>query len=201
MAIAYPMTQIRRARLNTFWFTHQLLLIMLVTLCFHGAQSLLEPFQSVYWIMLPMTCHIVPRFLRETPMSVCPVLSVAIQKGNVMRIRLAKPKSWDKQLHAGMYAYINIPQLSRLEWHPFTMTSAPSDRYIEFHCRRVGDLTGKVHDLLQECKTGEMMKTMKELTCRAEPEYILEHDHCIDDLTTTEKGTAQSCTIKSGSSW
>jgi hypothetical protein len=93
MAIAYPMTQIRRTRFNTFWYTHQLLLIMLVTLCFHGTQSLLEPFQSVYWIMVPLACYLMPRFLRETPMAECSVLSVAIQKDNVMRIRLTKPKS------------------------------------------------------------------------------------------------------------
>jgi predicted ferric reductase len=91
-------------------------------------------------------------------MSECSVLSVANQKGNVVRIRLAKPKSWGKQVHAGMYAYINVPQVSRFEWHPFTMTSSPSDSYIEFHVRRAGGWTGKLHDLLQECKAAELGK-------------------------------------------
>jgi predicted ferric reductase len=158
MAIAYPMTKIRNTRFNHFWYSHHLLLLMLVMLCFHGTKCMLEPFQSVYWLMVPMMCYLVPRLLRETELSECSVLSVANQKGNVVRIRLAKPKSWEKQMHAGMYAYINVPQVSRLEWHPFTMTSSPSDSYIEFHVRRAGDWTGKLHDLLQEYKAAELGK-------------------------------------------
>jgi predicted ferric reductase len=162
MIIAYPLTRIRRSHFNTFWWSHQLLLIMLVALCFHGMGSLVEPFQSVYWIMVPLACYLVPRLLRETPRSNCDVLSVTVQKGNVIRLRLAKPDSWTKSssvLQAGMYAYLNIPQVSRLEWHPFTMTSAPSDSYIEFHCRRTGDWTAKVHDLLREYAEAAMQST------------------------------------------
>jgi predicted ferric reductase len=95
----------------------------------------------------------VPRLLRETPRSNCAILNVVVQKGNVIRLRLVKPDGWkdnNRMLRAGMYAYINIPQVSRLEWHPFTMTSAPSDDYLEFHVRRAGDWTAKVQDLLMD---------------------------------------------------
>jgi predicted ferric reductase len=63
-----------------------------------------------------------------------------------------------------MYAFVNIPQVSRLEWHPFTMTSAPSDSYIEFHLRRAGDWTAKVQDLLQEYANAAMQSTRSVVT-------------------------------------
>lgn len=44
---------------------------------------------------------------------------------------------------------INVPQISRLEWHPFTLTSSPADEYIEFHFRKAGTWTKNVHDLLE----------------------------------------------------
>jgi respiratory burst oxidase len=109
---------------------------MLIALCFHGTANLLEPYQSVYWVMVPLALYIVPRFLRETPLSRCEVLDVAIKKGNVIGIKLARPKSWDKCVRAGMYGFIQVPQVSRLEWHPFTMTSAPCDDFVEFHFAR-----------------------------------------------------------------
>lgn len=149
MLIAYPFTRVRHKMFNSFWFTHHLLLVMLVALCFHGTANLLEPYQSVYWVMVPLALYFVPRLLRETPLSRCEVLDVAIKKGNVVGIKLARPKYWDKCVQAGMYGFIQVPKVSRLEWHPFTLTSAPCDDFVEFHFARAGDWTGRVHDLLQ----------------------------------------------------
>ena len=123
---------------------------MLIALCFHGTGNLLEPFASVYWIMVPFALYIIPRFLRETPLTKCEVLDIAIKKGNVVGIKLKRPKYWEKHVRAGMYGFIQVPKVSRLEWHPFTLTSAPCEEFVEFHFARVGDWTGKVHDLLQD---------------------------------------------------
>jgi predicted ferric reductase len=49
-----------------------------------------------------------------------------------------------------MYGFIQVTKVSRLEWHPFTLTSAPCEDFIEFHFARVGDWTAKVHDLLED---------------------------------------------------
>ena len=48
-----------------------------------------------------------------------------------------------------MYGLFNVPEVSCTEWHPFTFTSALSEDFIEFHFRRVGKWTAKVHDLLE----------------------------------------------------
>jgi ferredoxin-NADP reductase len=68
----------------------------------------------------------------------------------VVSIKLQRPKYWGNVVQAGMYGFIQVPKVSRLEWHPFTLTSAPCDDFIEFHFARVGDWTAKVHTLLED---------------------------------------------------
>jgi respiratory burst oxidase len=148
MLIGYCTILGRRKKFNTFWATHHLLLVMLVALCFHGIGSLLEPFRSVYWVAGPLLLYLFSRVYRETNLAKCQVLDIAIKGGNVVGLKLAKPASWEKQVRAGMYAFINIPKVSPVEWHPFTLTSAPHEDFIEFHFAQVGDWTKSVHGLL-----------------------------------------------------
>jgi NADPH oxidase len=44
----------------------------------------------------------------------------------------------------GQYIFINFPEISQFQWHPFTLTSAPEDGYISVHIRLVGDWTKAV---------------------------------------------------------
>lgn len=70
-------------------------------------------------------------------------------------LKLAKPKAWENYVKSGMYAFINVPKVSCIEWHPFTLTSAPTEDFIEFHFSRIGDWTGDVHDLLADLSPDE----------------------------------------------
>mmetsp|Transcript_15135 Transcript_15135/g.32858 ORF Transcript_15135/g.32858 Transcript_15135/m.32858 type:complete len:592 (-) Transcript_15135:397-2172(-) len=149
LVTAYSFAFNRRKNFNKFWYTHHLLLVMLVALCIHGTGNLLEPYQSLFWVIGPLTLYALPRIWRETPLSALDIVKVEVKKGDVVQLRLKKPKHYFQRVErAGMYGVLNIPSISRTEWHPFTLTSAPSDEYIEFHFRRVGKWTGKVHDLL-----------------------------------------------------
>jgi hypothetical protein len=56
------------------------------------------------------------------------VLEVQIKKENV------NPK-------AGQYIFISCPEISYLQYHPFTLTSAPEEDYVSVHMRIVGDWT------------------------------------------------------------
>ena len=51
----------------------------------------------------------------------------------------------------GQYAFLNIPAISTLEWHPFSISSAPSDDYTTFHVKNMGKgtFTGKLFELAQ----------------------------------------------------
>lgn len=49
---------------------------------------------------------------------------------------------------AGQWLFLNVPSVSRHQWHPFTITSCPYDPYISIHVRQVGDFTRALGDAL-----------------------------------------------------
>ena len=44
----------------------------------------------------------------------------------VVRLRIRRPD--DFEYRCGDYIYVNIPDVARFEWHPFTISSAPEDQ-------------------------------------------------------------------------
>jgi len=38
----------------------------------------------------------------------------------------------------GQYAFVNIPDISPLQWHPFSMSSSPLDDHVTFHIKHMG---------------------------------------------------------------
>jgi predicted ferric reductase len=145
---AYVAIYYRRQKFNVFWYSHHLLIVMLIALCCHGIGNLLEPFQSVYWVVGPLTLYMIPRILRETKCSNTKVLDASVMDGEIISLKLEKPKGLWSRVQAGQYAFLNIPKLSRAEWHPFTLTSAPHEDHLEFAIQAVGDWTRSTRDLL-----------------------------------------------------
>jgi predicted ferric reductase len=157
--LAYPLILYRhKFGYNVFWYSHHLLLVMLVTLLFHGMGHLLEPPKSYLWVGVPCILYMIPRIWREVACLFCPqvraqVLELSIKPGNLVCLKMTKPSCWEGCLLAGMYANLNIPYISSVQWHPFTMSSAPSDDYIEFHIRPVGDWTSELFKLAKRLAT------------------------------------------------
>jgi NADPH oxidase 1 len=59
-------------------------------------------------------------------------------KSDTIEIQFSKPSMSYKP---GQWLYINVPSVSRQQWHPFTITSCPFDPYVSIHVRQVGDFT------------------------------------------------------------
>jgi NADPH oxidase len=62
-----------------------------------------------------------------------------------MEIQFRKPSMKYK---AGQWLFLNVPSVSKTQWHPFTITSCPFDPYISVHVRQVGDFTRALGDAL-----------------------------------------------------
>jgi NADPH oxidase 2 len=45
----------------------------------------------------------------------------------------------------GQYAYVSIPRLSRVQWHPFSVSSGPAESDVTFHIRDLGNWS---HDVV-----------------------------------------------------
>ena len=73
------------------------------------------------------------------------LVGVLLHPQGAIELRFVKPSFSYK---AGQWLYLNVPELSRFQWHPFTISSAPDDPYISVHIRQVGDWTQCVRSRL-----------------------------------------------------
>eukprot|EP00039_Didymoeca_costata_P032775 m.39336 g.39336 ORF g.39336 m.39336 type:complete len:694 (-) comp9538_c0_seq2:554-2635(-) len=93
-----------------------------------------------HWVIGPLALYLFERFYRFYMSQTRKLQVLKIVKHNdstpVMEVRIQKVKT-----KAGQYAFLHCPKVSRLEWHPFTLTSCPALDYISFHIRLVGDWT------------------------------------------------------------
>src|SRR3569833_1434549 len=62
---------------------------------------------------------------------------------DVVEIQFSKPSFRYK---AGQWLFLQMPSVSKYQWHPFTITSCPYDPYISVHVRQVGDFTKALGD-------------------------------------------------------
>ena len=53
----------------------------------------------------------------------------------------------DFQYSGGQYCFICIPAVSLFEWHPFSLSSHPSQDTVFLHVRALGDWTRALHKL------------------------------------------------------
>jgi predicted ferric reductase len=62
---------------------------------------------------------------------------------------LSFPKSHNFCYNPGQYVYLAIPEISSLQWHPFSIATAPSvdGEHVKFYIRRTGDWTSALFDL------------------------------------------------------
>nr|CAG8489086.1 8673_t:CDS:10 [Entrophospora candida] len=138
----------RRRNFNRFWYLHHLFVPFFGAWAFHGAFCMIKPDRPPfcsdiavfwkYWIASG-TIYIGERILREIRARQNTYISkVVMHPSRVVEIQIKKKNIVTK---AGQYIFLCCPAISILEWHPFTLTSAPEEDYISVHIRTVGDFT------------------------------------------------------------
>ncbi|OLL24771.1 Superoxide-generating NADPH oxidase heavy chain subunit A [Neolecta irregularis DAH-3] len=73
------------------------------------------------------------------------ITKVLLHPQAVIEIQFTKPSL---TYISGQWIFLNCPAVSRFQWHPFTITSCPSDPYLSIHVRQVGDFTKQLGSLL-----------------------------------------------------
>ncbi|KAH0510822.1 Cytochrome b-245 heavy chain [Microtus ochrogaster] len=135
---------IRRSYFEVFWYTHHLFVIFFIGLAIHGAERIVrgQTTDSLNehdikfcedkiseWGKIKQ-CP-VPKFSGNPPMVVThPFKTIELQM---------KKKGF--KMEVGQYIFVKCPKVSKLEWHPFTLTSAPEEDFFSIHIRIVGDWT------------------------------------------------------------
>jgi len=78
--------------------------------------------------------------------------SVDVSVDGIVRLRFPKNQIAKalKQYQAGQYIFLNVPSLSLLQWHPFSLTSNPESGDDEICVRSLGNFTKQLGTLAKE---------------------------------------------------
>ncbi|KAL0884647.1 hypothetical protein Bca101_008628 [Brassica carinata] len=149
-----PKTLKRLTGFNAFWYSHHLFVIVYVLLIVHGYFIYLskEWYEKTTWMYLAVptilyACERLIRLFRSGSKAVT-ILKVAVYPGNVLSLYMSKPKGF--KYTSGQYIYVNCPDVSPLQWHPFSITSASGDDFLSIHIRTLGDWTAQLKCLFSK---------------------------------------------------
>lgn len=128
-----------KRRFEVFYYTHFLGIPIL------GLGFLHAPW--FVWLMtLPLVLYLVDRGIRAFLMSRVAVIEHLRNDGRDIDLFVHRPVGFTYA--AGDYAFLCFPDLSRAEWHPFSLVNAPSERgSLSFRIRRTGDWTERLSTL------------------------------------------------------
>ncbi|KAI0756885.1 NADPH oxidase [Daedaleopsis nitida] len=151
--------KVRNQCFEAFWYTHHLAFFFMLGLYTHATGCFVRdsvdpdyiptfPFYStehclgyLSWrfTIWPGIIYFGERVWREIRARRATRLSkVLVHPSGAMELRIVKPSF---KYVAGQWLFIQVPDISGWQWHPFTITSAPEDPYVSVHIRQVGDWT------------------------------------------------------------
>lgn len=147
-----------------FFFSHQFMTISFyIVLVLHplpGLPGNPRPHASTSWVyvLIGVLAYVMDRTLRVYRQATweTTVVDARILPGQVLELKLLKPRNtnlWRApgfNYVPGQYAFLNVPQISFAEWHPFTITSVPSDNFVMFHIKSAGDWTALLHSCISK---------------------------------------------------
>ncbi|KAG7654829.1 Ferric reductase transmembrane component-like domain [Arabidopsis suecica] len=137
---------------NAFWYTHHLLVVVYIMLIVHGTFLFFADkwYQKTTWmyISVPLVLYVAERSLRacRSKHYSVKILKVSMLPGEVLSLIMSKPPGF--KYKSGQYIFLQCPTISRFEWHPFSITSAPGDDQLSVHIRTLGDWTEELRRVL-----------------------------------------------------
>ncbi|KAL2524988.1 Respiratory burst oxidaseprotein F [Abeliophyllum distichum] len=152
--IKFPKPFDRLTGYNAFWYSHHLFVLVYILLIIHGVFLYLvhKWYKKTTWMYLtvPILLYVGERTLRffRSGLYTVRLLKVAIYPGNVLTLQMSKPPQF--RYKSGQYVFVQCPAVSKFEWHPFSITSAPGDDYLSIHIRQLGDWTQQLKKVFSE---------------------------------------------------
>ncbi|EDL01647.1 NADPH oxidase 3, partial [Mus musculus] len=148
LALVFIMTSstefIRRSSYELFWYTHHIFVFFFISLAIHGGGRIIRG-QTPESLRLHNVTYCRDHYAEWQAAALCPVPqfsgkepSVVSHPSAVLELHMKKR---DFKMAPGQYIFIQCPSVSPLEWHPFTLTSAPQEDFFSVHIRASGDWT------------------------------------------------------------
>lgn len=135
---------VRKNHFQMFRWAHRLVLPIIALLCVHGSSSILQRPVMGYWIALPTIIVLYEKLRRfkDACMSVPATLEVI---GDTVRVTSFQLPDQSWRIVPGQYAQLQVPSVSRIQWHPFTISGC-TDGSVQMHIKCVGPWTRALRD-------------------------------------------------------
>jgi len=136
----------RTRRYEVFFYSHAVCAVGFFSLLLiHGLHHS-KP-HTYKFVVGPLLIYVLDRAARLAQEKRCSLVvstnAGAVKGDSMLCLRL--PRTF--HYVAGQYAEIRVPSLSTLEWHPFTIASAPHESEMVFYVKKSGDWTTRLYDL------------------------------------------------------
>jgi NADPH oxidase len=113
------------------------------------------------WMVLSLIIYSAERFVRFVRGRLIErhLVKFHVHPSNVIELRFDNSLEMKNRIvyRAGQYVYLNARRIALLEWHPFTITSSPSDSYLSVHVRCAGDWTSELSKKLASLASSDEM--------------------------------------------
>ncbi|KAL7753528.1 hypothetical protein RI367_001303 [Sorochytrium milnesiophthora] len=146
---ATSIARVRNANFEVFWYTHHLFVLMVPLLLLHGSLALVSSPKSWKYMLAPVIIYTIERLVRVKRASEKLEIVQATIENDTVALVVAKP-SFINQYLCGQYVFLNVPGISALQWHPFSLTSSANDPYLTLRVKRAGDWTGELFKRIKE---------------------------------------------------
>ncbi|GAB9476093.1 Ferric reduction oxidase 7 [Globisporangium polare] len=140
---------VRRKMFETFYYTHHLYILGVVFAVMHWVTI-------IWWLLPSLVLYLISRSV-STWNATQPVrvLEFTSLPDDIIKIVLARSRHTDGEFQIGQFVYLNVPAISRLQWHAFTIASAPrsSPETFAILLKSLGDWTKDLVELAEASKT------------------------------------------------
>ena len=138
---------VRRKLFNVFFWSHFAFVGFIVAMYFHaaGARPFVWASVACYGIdkILALVWTSLPRRTTKFEKVGDRTAHVQFKKTPLVNL-LGKYK-------VGQYVFVNFPELSIHEWHPFSVASSPNDEFLDVYIRALGNHSRKIVDYAEHC--------------------------------------------------
>lgn len=129
----------RSKNYERFYLSHLLYAPFLAALLFHGSMFYLWFMPSALLYSLDALARYVIKKRRVEVTELKPL------SDRVTQVKFKRGRHFS--FSPGDYIKINMPEVSKLQWHPFTLSAAPESDRIDIHVRTAGNWTAALHNL------------------------------------------------------
>ena len=133
---------------EVFYLTHKLYYLGLIFMGIHAKTTNTKRFGFIIYMSIPLLIFLIEQIIRLVRFFTLKttVNNLKYLESGVILLELKKPKNFE--FLCGQWAYIQIPKISSLQWHPFTMASNPEDKdIVYFYISPVGGWTKNLKSL------------------------------------------------------